>query len=95
VDGQGRLYVADARFANVQIFDPKGRLLLFFGGPGKDLGNLDVPAGVRVYPWPPIPWLARRVAPGFDPEYLVIVVNQRGEGKINFFAVSRVARGTP
>ncbi|GAB4321398.1 MAG: SBBP repeat-containing protein [Candidatus Sumerlaeia bacterium] len=88
VDGRGRIYVADSRFCNVQIFDPEARLLLFFGGPGPDRGNLDLPAGLKVYPWPGgIPWLEQKLAPGFEPEFLVIVVSQKGEGLINFYAV--------
>ncbi|MDK2970500.1 MAG: hypothetical protein PWP23_255 [Candidatus Sumerlaeota bacterium] len=90
VDGRGRLYVADSRFANVQIFDPEGRLLLFFGAPGADGGNLDLPAGLRVMPWPDdLRWLNERVIDGFAPEFLVIVVSQKGEGFVNFFAVAR------
>lgn len=91
VDDRGRIYVADSRLANVQIFDEMGRLLLFFGGPGPDRGNLDLPAGLSVHPWPPIPWLENRLAEGFDPEFLVIVVSQKGQGFINFFAVARAA----
>ncbi|MCB2153755.1 hypothetical protein KQI84_02620 [bacterium] len=90
LDNHGRIYVADSRFANVQIFDPLGRLLLFFGGPGPNRGNIELPAGVSVGPWPKdIPWLNERLEEGFDPESLVIVVNQSGQALINFFAVAR------
>ncbi|HPK01819.1 MAG TPA: hypothetical protein PLS90_05130 [Candidatus Sumerlaeota bacterium] len=88
LDGDGRLYVADSRFANVQIFDPEGRLLLFFGGPGPTRGHLDLPAGLSVMPWPEAPWLRERLAAGFVPEWLVIVVSQKGDGMVNFFAVA-------
>jgi len=94
VDAHGRVYVADSRFANVQIFNSEGKLLLFFGGPGPDQGNLDIPAGVRVYPWPSIPWFTARLQAGFDPEFLLVVVNQRGQGLINFFAVARETEGS-
>lgn len=90
VDGNGRLYVADSRFANVQIFNAEGRLLLFFGGPGPEAGNLDLPAGVTAHPWPAgVAWLNERLMPGFDPDTLVIVVSQQGQGLVNFFAVAR------
>lgn len=93
VDSRGRIYVADARFANVQIFDKDGKLLLFFGGPGPDLGNLDLPAGVSVHPWPALPWFEQRVADGFDPEFVVVVVNQKAGKFINFFAIARDTEG--
>lgn len=90
VDTHGRLYVADSRFYNVQIFDPLGKLLLFFGAPGHDGGFVELPAGISVSPWPgDVAWLKSKLAPGFEPETLVIVVSQEGEGKINFFAVAR------
>jgi len=89
VDGHGRVYVADSRFANVQIFDTEGRLLLFFGGPGLDQGNLDLPAGVSVGPFPETLWLRERLVDGFDPEYLVIVVNQWQHRYVNLFAIAR------
>ncbi|MCX7015114.1 MAG: 6-bladed beta-propeller [Candidatus Sumerlaeota bacterium] len=95
VDAHGRIFVADSRFANVQVFSPRGKLLVFFGGPGPDNGNLDLPAGLHVCPWPSIPWLTERVTPGFDPEELVIVVSQKGEGFINFYAVARDAAEAP
>lgn len=93
VDGQGRIYVVDSRFFNVQIFNPQGKLLLFFGGPGRDNGCIQLPAGVTVQPWPASPWFASRLSAGFDPEFLVTVVSQQGEGFINFFAVARDPAG--
>lgn len=96
LDGHGNLFVADSRFDNVQIFDPKGRLLLFFGGPGKDSGCLDLPCGLSTQPWPAsVNWLNTRLAPGFVPETLVMVVSQEGEGLVNFFAVAREQPKTP
>ena len=95
VDARGRIFVADSRFCNVQVFNPQGQLLVFFGGPGPDNGNLDLPAGLRVCSWPSIPWLTEKVAPGFDPEELVIVVSQKGEGFINFYALARETAEAP
>lgn len=96
VDGHGNIYVVDSRFYNVQIFDPQGRLLLFFGGPQRDAGCLDLPSGISIQPWPAaVGWLAGKVAGGFDPEFLVTVVSQEGDGLINFFAMAREKSGTP
>src|SRR5574341_1262249 len=48
VDSEGHVYVADAAFNNVQIFDENARLLLFFGRAGRDEGAFFMPAGVSV-----------------------------------------------
>ena len=43
VDSDGHVYVVDALFDNVQIFDRDGRLLLAFGSPGAAAGELWLP----------------------------------------------------
>lgn len=48
VDAQGRIYVADAIFNRVQIFDREGNFLLAFGGPGHGRSDMWLPAGVFV-----------------------------------------------
>jgi DNA-binding beta-propeller fold protein YncE len=45
-DGDGNLYVADAAFDNIQIFDLEGRLLLYFGKSGDEAGQFCLPAGL-------------------------------------------------
>lgn len=48
LDSKGNVYVTDAAFNNVQIFDPTGRLLLFFGGIGNGPGRMWLPAGMHI-----------------------------------------------
>ncbi len=49
VDSEGHLYVADALFDRVQIFDPEaGSFLLAFGGQGGGVGQMWLPAGLVV-----------------------------------------------
>jgi DNA-binding beta-propeller fold protein YncE len=48
LDSTGNVYVTDAAFNNVQIFDPTGRLLLFFGGIGNGPGRMWLPAGMHI-----------------------------------------------
>jgi DNA-binding beta-propeller fold protein YncE len=48
VDSEGHIYVSDAAFNNVQIFDQEGRLLLFFGEFGYRRGQFWLPAGLSV-----------------------------------------------
>lgn len=88
-DLHGRLYAVDARFPNIQIFNSAGKLLLYFGGRGSQEATLDLPAGIQCLPWPNLPWLNEKVAPEFNPESLLIVVDQSNVGpKIHFFAIA-------
>jgi len=50
VDGDGNIYVSDAAFRNVQVFNPEGKLLLAIGGERlvDRPGELAMPAGVAV-----------------------------------------------
>jgi sugar lactone lactonase YvrE len=46
VDNSGNIYVADTGNDRVQKFDPNGRFLLLFGGPGSAAGQFDTPDSV-------------------------------------------------
>jgi hypothetical protein len=48
VDSDGHIYVVDADFDVVQIFDGSGRLLLAFGSSGTGKGELFLPAGIFI-----------------------------------------------
>jgi len=59
-------------------------------------GQQDLPAGLRVHPWPSgVAWFEQRLAKGFNPSALVIVVSQKGAGFINFFALAAQEQGAP
>jgi hypothetical protein len=47
-DRHGHVYVVDALFHALQIFDGSGRLLLGLGGQGRERGEFWLPAGVFV-----------------------------------------------
>jgi len=47
-DQEGHLYVVDALFELVQIFNRQGQLLLAFGGRGNGVGQFMLPRGVFV-----------------------------------------------
>jgi len=56
VDTEGHIYIADAAFNHIQVFDDKGRLLIYFGGhwqktPGTfiQLSGLHVDKNDRIY----------------------------------------------
>lgn len=89
VDREGRVYVADAAFENVQILDPEGRPLLFFGAPGASPESINLPAAV-VIDYDDVPLFQRYAAPGFKLEYLVLVVSQFGNSKLNVFGYGRM-----
>ena len=48
VDPDGHLYLSDARFDVVQVFDEDGRLLLIIGGHGTGQGEFWNPAGIAI-----------------------------------------------
>jgi sugar lactone lactonase YvrE len=85
VDAEGRVYVVDAAFQNVQIFDDAGKLLLHFGDYSKpDEGAMVLPAGV-VVDAAHNDWFRPFVDPGFNLDYVVLVVNQYGTHKITAY----------
>ena len=45
---RGYVYVADSGWSNVQIFNPKGQVLLFFGGRGPVPGMMKNPLAVAI-----------------------------------------------
>jgi DNA-binding beta-propeller fold protein YncE len=47
-DTFGHIYVADAVFDNIQIFDLSGRLLLNLGEGGTGPGEFGLPAGIAI-----------------------------------------------
>jgi DNA-binding beta-propeller fold protein YncE len=84
LDRAGRLYAVDASFNNVQIFAPDGRLLMFFGEPGNKPAGLVLPAKVTI-DYDNLPYFERYAQPGFQIEYLVVVVSQFGDRRISIF----------
>ena len=48
MDSFGNTYVVDSGWSNVQIFNPTGQVLLFFGGRGTYPGLLQNPASLTI-----------------------------------------------
>ena len=84
VDKEGRLYVVDAAFQNVQIFDDKGRVLLYFGSASNEKGGFNLPTVVKI-DYDSVEYFKKYAAPGFEIEYIVVVVNQFGPNKVSVF----------
>ena len=85
VDREGRIYAVDASFNNVQVFDRSGRVLMFFGEGGEAPGSLLLPAKVTI-DYENLSYFREHVAPGFQPEYLILVTNQLGPRSITVMA---------
>jgi len=88
VDKQGYLYVVDAAFNNVQLFNDKGRVLLFFSEGGPEPGNLLLPAKVTVS-YDNLQYFQQYLKPNFDVEYLILVTSQFGERMVNVFGYGK------
>jgi DNA-binding beta-propeller fold protein YncE len=85
VDREGRVYVVDASTQVVQLFDPEGRLLMFFGLAGSSTaGELYLPAAVAV-DYNDVPLFAKQAAPDFKVEYLILVTSQFGDHKVSIY----------
>ncbi|HVU23857.1 MAG TPA: 6-bladed beta-propeller [Opitutus sp.] len=83
VDRDCRLYAVDAMTQVAQIFDEQGRLLTWFGDPfGADMRNL--PSKVMV-DYDDVDAFRGMIAPGFQVEYLVFVINQIGPHKVSVY----------
>jgi DNA-binding beta-propeller fold protein YncE len=80
VDRDDRVYVVDAAFQNVQIFDKDGELLLFFGGvEGRDMAML--PSTVAI-DYDNLKYFEPYVEPNFKLEYVILLVSQYGPNKV-------------
>ena len=84
VDPKGNLFVVDAAFENIQIFDGQARLLLFFGGRYNQPGSMWLPAGINL-DTQNMHHFKEYVYAGFKLEYLILMTNQYGPDKINVY----------
>ncbi|MBI2966496.1 MAG: hypothetical protein HYY40_01615 [Bacteroidetes bacterium] len=83
-DRESNVFVADAAFENVQIFNKEGKLLMFFGGPYKGPGDMWLPVEV-VIDYDNMSYFQKYVATGFELKYLIFVSNQFGPDKITVY----------
>jgi len=83
-DKEGNIYVVDAAFENVQIFDPTGALLLYFGGTYNGPGGMWLPADVTI-DYNNIDLFTEYVDPDFQLKHLIFVTNQYGPDKVSVY----------
>jgi len=90
IDRENRLYVVDAAFENVQIFDREGKLLLFFGGRGNNPENTNLPTDVEI-DYDNMALFQKFADPRFRLEYVVLVVSQFGNSRVNAYGFGRMS----
>lgn len=83
-DREGNIYVVDAAFENIQIFNPGGELLLYFGGTYTGPGGMYLPADVSI-DYNNLEYFTQFVDSSFDLKHLVFVSNQYGPDKISVY----------
>lgn len=86
IDRRGRIWVVDAASEVAKIYDPQGRLLLFFGlpdGQGSP-GTMTLPADI-VLDYDNVGLFQKDAVKGAKIKFLVIVSNQYGPNKINIY----------
>lgn len=84
LDREDNLYVVDAAFENVQLFNASGELLMHFGGPYKGAGGMWLPAAVEIS-YENLSFYQSYLDPGFELKYLIYVTNQYGPAKLNVY----------
>jgi len=93
VDNANRMWVIDAGVSLspstwstevAKIYDSQGRLLLFFGGPGNEPGNMNLPAKI-ILDSRHVDLFRSYAVKGANIEFLVLVSNQYGSHKVNVY----------
>lgn len=92
VDSNRIIYVVDASFQNVQMFNPEGVVYAFFGGAGRHPGAMDLPAGVCVHN-KDLDLFKQYVNPNFELTQLIVVSNQFGPNRISVYGMGHLKRG--
>jgi len=93
VDRDRRIWVVDAGVSLspnlwstevAKIYDQEGRLLLFFGGPGREPGRMNLPAKI-ILDHDNVDLFKRYAVKGAKIEFLVLVSNQYGSNKVSVY----------
>ena len=93
VDREENLYVVDAAFENVQLFNGDGNLLMHFGGAYKGAGAMWLPAAVEVS-YENLSFYESYVDESFVLKYLIYVTNQYGPAKVSVYGKVEEKPGT-
>lgn len=86
VGPDGVIFVADAEFGHVHLFNGQGQLLMLLGGQQDQPGQTPLPVGLAIASALPNR-LASLVPADFDARYFLFVSNSVGSRRISLFAV--------
>lgn len=84
IDKEGHIFIVDAAFENVQIFNRQADVLMYFGGPYKKPGHMWLPADVTLA-YSVNSYFEKYVEPRFKLEYVIFVSNQYGPDKVGVY----------
>ncbi len=84
LDRDGNVFVVDAAFENVQIFNNTGKILMYFGGGLPAKGYMSLPATVDI-DYENLDYFKKYLIDGFKLKYLIFVINQYGSGKVSVY----------
>lgn len=87
VDPHGHIYVVDAQWGVVQVFADDTRLMLIISGKDGAPGVV-LPAGIAIDATS-LPAFRKYIAPDFEAEYLIFLINQHGTRKLSVYAYGR------
>lgn len=85
IDNYGNLYIVDAAFENVQIFNKNNQFVHFFLKSGNNRDNVNLPAGI-VINYDSVKYFKNFISPRLKAEYLLFVTSQFGVNKVNVYA---------
>ncbi|MFC1761374.1 6-bladed beta-propeller [Planctomycetota bacterium] len=88
IDEENRIWVVDAAAEVAKIYDPEGKLLLFFGRPAEYPGTLELPGSIAL-DRDHIDLFKKYAVAGAEIEFLVLISNQLGPSKINVYGFGR------
>ena len=80
----GLIYVVDAAFENVQMFNLEGAMLMDFGGAYGGPGGMILPSGITI-DYDNVSYFEEFVAEGLRLEYLIWVTNQFGPDLVSVY----------
>ncbi len=84
VDREDNLFVVDAAFENVQIFDKNNRLLMHFGGTYTGPGFMSLPIGITIN-YEGLSYFEQFLDTDYKLKYLILVTNQYGPEKLSIY----------